>query len=317
MTNNKIKFLSIGTLILIIGAFVVLYLYKDNKVEVLTNEFKQIGDISLPSPLRGPISDVSSTGLNSEEIIALTNVERVNDGQSALVENKFLDEAASNKADDMFNNQYFEHVSPIDNKDVTYFVLEENYQYAYVGENLALGNFKNDQEMVQAWMDSEGHRENILNRDYTEIGVAVKKGLFEGRETWIGVQIFAKSAPNCMMPDQSLSQSIEEFELQYKIVYEYEKDIDVLRQESQSLITEGNNMVLQGNKIYEETGDTSLAQTYWTQGKDKYDLGVRKNDEANQLVEKINNLNIEYESIQLKIKEYNKQIDQYNECIKK
>src|SRR3989344_3216924 len=57
-----------------------------------------------------------------------------------------------------------------------------------LGENLILGNFLSEKEAVQHWMDSPGHRANILNNRFTEIGVAFIKGQYQGDTVWIGVQ---------------------------------------------------------------------------------------------------------------------------------
>ncbi|MHB8111125.1 MAG: CAP domain-containing protein [Syntrophorhabdaceae bacterium] len=63
-----------------------------------------------------------------------------------------------------------------------------------LGENIAKGWYLNDKEIVDGWMQSPGHRKNILNRDYTDIGVAIIKGTFDGIECMIGVQVFGKQA---------------------------------------------------------------------------------------------------------------------------
>lgn len=63
-----------------------------------------------------------------------------------------------------------------------------------LGENIALGDFTSSQMMVNSWMKSPGHRTNILRNDFTETGIAVGKGVFNGREQWIGVQVFGRPA---------------------------------------------------------------------------------------------------------------------------
>jgi uncharacterized protein YkwD len=89
----------------------------------------------------------------------------------------------------MFENQYFAHESPTGEK-VSDLAKKFGYDFLLIGENLAMGNFSSDEDLVLAWMESPGHRENILNEKYQEIGVAVKKGIFEGKEVWIAVQHF-------------------------------------------------------------------------------------------------------------------------------
>ncbi len=85
--------------------------------------------------------------------------------------NEKLMSSALIKAQDMKDNEYFEHVSP-SGLDMSYFVGEAGYKYSTVGENLAEGYFS-AQDVHIAWMNSEGHRENILSPDFEEIGVAV------------------------------------------------------------------------------------------------------------------------------------------------
>jgi len=79
-----------------------------------------------------------------------------------------------------------------------------------VGENLALGDFGSDQGVVIAWMNSPGHRANILNAHYKEIGVAVGKGMYDGNETWLAVQSFGTPLSACPAIDYALKSQIDE-----------------------------------------------------------------------------------------------------------
>ncbi|MBL8030586.1 MAG: CAP domain-containing protein [Candidatus Doudnabacteria bacterium] len=139
-----------------------------------------------------------------------TNLQRQQLGLPALVENSELGRAALAKAKDMFEGQYFEHISPI-GKGPGDLAEEAGYFFVAVGENLALGNFKNDAVLVQAWMDSPGHRANILSSKYTEIGVAVLKGEFEGHSTWIAVQEFGRPKSSCPSVDSGLKLQIGQY----------------------------------------------------------------------------------------------------------
>lgn len=165
-------------------------------------------EVFAPSPLtiRG---EANNAVLVKSKIIAQTNVQRYNNGTlPPLIENPQLASAAFAKATDMFLNQYFEHVSP---SGAGPGELVKNHGYAYIvsGENLILGNFKDEADLVQRWMDSPGHRDNILNDRFTEIGVAVVKGLYEGKIAWIGVQEFGLPLSACQTPDESLKQQID------------------------------------------------------------------------------------------------------------
>lgn len=174
-----------------------------------SNTINQLGsNLSVTEP-KTP-SNTSSISVNA--IITATNNARKDNGNlKALSENKLLDASAKKKLDDLFTKQYFEHVSP------TGVVLGDiantvGYEYIVIGENLALGNFSSGQEFVDEWMKSPGHRANILNTRYQEIGVAVRKGMYQGKETWIGVQHFGKPTSSCPSVDQSLKASITELQ---------------------------------------------------------------------------------------------------------
>jgi uncharacterized protein YkwD len=177
-------------------------------------------EVLAPPPLRAAKSSQQSW-LTIQGIINETNKQRLANGLPALAVNLKLNQAASLKTQDMFLKQYFEHVSP-SGAGVGELAKTASYQFIVVGENLALGNFANDQELVEAWMQSPGHRANILNKRFTEIGVAAQKGIFEGQETWLAVQEFglplsACSQPNSALLDQLNNQQAQINSLQTKL----------------------------------------------------------------------------------------------------
>jgi len=102
------------------------------------------------------------------ELLRLTNAERSKYGLSALTLNSQLGTAAQNHAVDMAQNSYFSHTGLNGSTPATR-VTAAGYQYNYVGENIAAGN-ATPAETIAQWMNSEGHRANILNVNYTEIG---------------------------------------------------------------------------------------------------------------------------------------------------
>ena len=168
---------------------------------------------SAPPPLRAPGSKTvpaeNQYTLTRAGVIADTNKERQeNGGLPPLAENATLDRIAVLRLQDMFAKQYFAHVSPVGSSAMTV-ASSVGYQYITLGENLALGNFNGDQGVVTAWMDSPGHRANILNAHYTQIGVAVKEGVFEGEDTWLAVQIFGRPASDCPGPDANLKAELD------------------------------------------------------------------------------------------------------------
>jgi len=157
--------------------------------------------------------------LTQSKIIEETNLQRkLNGNLVTLVENKKLNETAWEKANDMFLNQYFEHVSPsgIGPGDLA---QKHGYEYIIEGENLILGNFSSEKDVLQNWMDSPGHRANILNNRYTEIGVAVVKGMYKGESVWIGVQEFGLPLSLCVKPESYLKNKIDLEKAQLDILY--------------------------------------------------------------------------------------------------
>lgn len=132
-------------------------------------------------------------------IVELTNEERVAEAVIPLQRNAVLDEAARLKAEHMATEQYFAHYSP-DGVSPWDWFEEVRYTYAHAGENLAI-HFSDSGEVVEAWMDSPSHRANIVNGNYTEIGVGTAKGVYEGYETVFVVQLFGTPASPVVIPD--------------------------------------------------------------------------------------------------------------------
>ena len=165
-------------------------------------------EISTPPPLRQSGGVVLVSGnLTSSGVIKQTNQNRKENGMGNLSINAKLTAAAEEKLNDMFKRQYFEHVSPA-GRGPANLAESVSYQYVVIGENLALGNFGGDKALVDAWMASPGHRANILNVKYKEIGVAVGKGQFNGETTWLAVQEFGEPLSDCPSPDASLQKTI-------------------------------------------------------------------------------------------------------------
>lgn len=165
--------------------------------------------IVTPGPLRVVVRSPTTLSLSARGVIEYTNIARAqNGGLPPLIENSVLSRDAQMKVDDMLTKQYFEHVSPsgVGPADLAQAV---GYAYVVVGENLALGDFSGDEGVVTAWMNSPGHRANILNTHYKEIGVAVRKGMYEGRETWLAVQSFGMPLSACPAIDLAIKAQIE------------------------------------------------------------------------------------------------------------
>lgn len=122
------------------------------------------------------------------EIIALTNTERADNSVGSLSEDQLLDQAAQAKANDMAANGYFSHVGP-DGKTPWQWISASGYQYQYAGENLAV-RFINSSDVINAWMASPTHRANMVKAVYTQIGVGVAEGMYQGEPATYVVQYF-------------------------------------------------------------------------------------------------------------------------------
>jgi uncharacterized YkwD family protein len=123
-------------------------------------------------PTAGTTNTTQTTSALSayeQKVVDLTNQERAKNGLPALKVDTTLSKMAHEKARDMSANNYFSHTSP------TYgspFDMMKKFgiTYNYAGENIAMGQ-QTPQEVVNAWMNSEGHRKNILSPNFNYIGV--------------------------------------------------------------------------------------------------------------------------------------------------
>lgn len=129
-----------------------------------------------------------SSNIDQREVIELTNKERAKAGLAPVVENEALDKAAAMKAQNMFSENYWAHYAP-SGKTPWDFILASGYRFTYAGENLAKNFYKSD-DVVSAWMNSPTHRDNLLNANYKDIGIAVVEGILNGQKTTLVVQEF-------------------------------------------------------------------------------------------------------------------------------
>lgn len=109
-----------------------------------------------------------------QQVLNIVNEERAKAGLAPLRMDAALSNMARDKAIDMYTNKYFDHISP------TYgspFDMMTAYgiSYSYAGENIARGQ-RSPEEVMDAWMNSPGHRANILNPNFNAIGIAYYKG---------------------------------------------------------------------------------------------------------------------------------------------
>lgn len=129
--------------------------------------------------------------LSDEEkaVVEATNAERKKAGLEPLTPNAKLLEAARSHAENMARQDKLEH--ELDGKTPAGRVTEAGYTYARTGENIGY-RYPTGPAAVTGWMDSPPHKENILNKEYTEIGVAVRKNA-KGERYW--VQVFGRPRP--------------------------------------------------------------------------------------------------------------------------
>jgi hypothetical protein len=282
-------------------------------------------EIITPPPLRGPLADRGIT-LTVSGIFSETNKQRSAASSKPLLHNTTLNQAAQNKLNDMFAKGYFDHISP-SGQGPAEVVEGVGYEYIRVGENLALGNFASDAALVQAWMDSPGHRANILSRGFTAIGIAVGQGHIEGRQTWLAVQTFGTPVTACDQPSQVFKQSItvdqhtlavlqqqlqdrdSVIEKQLLTIQGLADEIGSLTQQGNTNIQHGNQQIEQGNQIYQQTGSQEQAQPYWERGQQLQREGQQLLNEAQQ---KQTGLAGEQSKLTELQRQYNATVDEYN-----
>lgn len=235
---------------------------------------------SLPGPLQGPVdgSDYGKAQLTRQGVIDETNKQREQYKQQPLHTSSKLNLAAKAKLDDMFRQQYFEHESP-DGKKPADIIQAAGYEYLIVGENLALGNYENDQLLVEAWMNSPGHRANILDSKFREIGVAVGKGMYQDKEVWLAVQEFGSPLSSCPNINIALKEQIDQ---------------------NRTEITAGEEELSKMKAAMEDSKSKNSSDYQ------------RKVDQYNSKVNSVNSLIDETKQL---VNEYNQQVNDFNTCL--
>ena len=116
---------------------------------------------------------------------SLVNAERTKAGKQLFTTNETLRSSACAKADHMLSQDYWAHTSP-DGVTPWTFIEKAGYRYTTAGENLAR-SYPDDASLVDAWMNSPSHRENVLG-DFQEQGICQKTGTMQGKTTTVTVQ---------------------------------------------------------------------------------------------------------------------------------
>jgi uncharacterized protein YkwD len=197
--SNSRKILSIIVFIIAVVAFVI-----------ISSQIPKIFNVA-----KNTVSEqsVSREDLSKGAIIAHTNNARAQNGLPPLTENPLLNSIAEARVRDMLEKQYLAHVSPT-GQQASDIAQSIGYRYKVIAENIGSGDFYSNQKVVDGWMQSPGHRNNILSTEVQEIGVAVLKGKMKGVETYVSVQIFGlQSLPvtpsSCTAPSEIVLREIE------------------------------------------------------------------------------------------------------------
>ncbi len=149
-----------------------------------------------------------ASDITVEQVLTLTNQRRLDAGLPALKLDDRLADAARRKAADMFTFNYWAHVNPQNNREPWYFFDAAGYQYRYAGENLGR-DFGTTSPLVQAWIDSTTHRDNLLSSRYRDTGIAVVNGTLQGVETTLVVQLFGTLQNTSAIPQVSAASNIQ------------------------------------------------------------------------------------------------------------
>lgn len=195
---TKKSFLILATLVLTGTILAVQYIVKAYSNNNGNNA--NVGTLVVGN--QGYVEDVE---LDTQKLLDLTNKARVANGKTVLEMNEKLNTSALSKCEDMVADNYWSHEDK-DGIEPWHFITETGYEYSNSGENLAYG-FINETGVVDGWMDSEGHRANILG-DYTQVGFATCKAenyMGQGKQLVV-VQHFATPYSTPVQSDQQ-SQS--------------------------------------------------------------------------------------------------------------
>ena len=140
-----------------------------------------------------PGSLLPATELDTRALLEAINSRRAAQGLHPLQANIALTQAAEDRMSEMLDLQYWAHVSP-DGRQPFGWLRARGYAYNRAGENLARG-FDTAEVLVDAWMESPGHRATMLSPWYRDIGLAVIEGATTGRAEGHSVVALFGSAP--------------------------------------------------------------------------------------------------------------------------
>ena len=146
-----------------------------------------------PAPARQQQQTRSSSRISANAILDEMNLHRRRYGLTPLALNDRLSLAATDRVNDMFDQRYFDHVSP-DGTQPFVWANHRGYRYSTIGENLAEGQ-RSASDVVNGWMNSPGHRANILGKSFEDCGLAIAQGSPTGRTNgFTFVALYAREA---------------------------------------------------------------------------------------------------------------------------
>jgi uncharacterized YkwD family protein len=140
-----------------------------NNTENTTSQSKTNTTTTTPNTTK-PDSNIAAL---EKEVVNLVNAERAKAGLPALKNNTELSNVARLKSQDMIDKKYFSHTSPTYGSPFN-MMKKFGIKYSTAGENIASG-YSTAKAVVDGWMNSPGHRANILSKSFTEIGVGLAK----------------------------------------------------------------------------------------------------------------------------------------------
>lgn len=142
----------------------------------------------------------------TSSLVHLANDDREEQNLGELTVNPALVAAAQAKANDMAQKGYFAHTSP-DGRSSWSWLKDAGYSFSHAGENLAV-NFSDSVDVEKAWMNSPTHRANILNGNFTEVGIATAVGEYKGKKTVFVVQMFGTPAAASVRPTATVIETV-------------------------------------------------------------------------------------------------------------
>jgi uncharacterized protein YkwD len=239
-------------------------------------------------------SGIFSKKLTAADIVKLTNEYRISLGLQPLRENFQLTHVAEYRANDMISNRYYAHVNPITGEGPGEAIEDANYQFKTYAENIAKGNWQSNRHLVDGWINSPGHRANIVNPNIREIGVAIiKDGAASlGRPSvYYGVQLFASPMPDCSRPSEADKSLLQDMQRKNDDMW---RRVNIKKSELERLqarIHRENNNTTKNKMINDFNRQVNAYNSLVSEAKGKQD------------------------SLKLVVQSYNNKINEYNFCM--